>query len=200
MVRLQRLGNLRHIPAGEVAVDSIHQRRVVSHFRRHRAEQVADPLLVLDIHLEVAHHHDPAVGPDAFLSTAELPGLHVALHNVHAVLLVEGNAGNFVEAHHVVLANQSSLPVGHIDEHAGDGRLAAADQVGVGGDLLEKVALAGATRAKLDHVVVVLDERHHSQDKNVEVPGSSHRIGLKAHAAQQEIASNRRSQNRFRPL
>ena len=57
--------------------------------------------------------------------------------------------------------------------------------MGVGGDLLEKVALAGAARAKLDHVVVVLDERHHPQDQNVDVP-LGHRIGLKAHAPQQK--------------
>ena len=92
------------------------------------------------------------------------PGLHVALHDVHAVLLVEGNAGNFVEAHHVVLADQPALAVGVVHEHPGDGRLAAGDQMGVGGNLLEEMALAGAARAKLDHVVVVLDERHHAQD------------------------------------
>ena len=41
------------------------------------------------------------------------------------------------------------------------------------------------SRAKLDHVVVVLDERHHSQNEYVEVP-LAHRIRLKAHTPQQK--------------
>ena len=92
----------------------------------------------------------PPYGPDAFLAPAELAGLHVALHDVDAVLLVEGDAGDLVEADHIVLADQSALAVGIVDEHAGDGRLAAGDQMGIGRDLLEEVALAGAARAKLD--------------------------------------------------
>ena len=44
------------------------KRRVVPHLRRHRAEQVADPLLVLHVHVEVADHHDAAVGADALLA------------------------------------------------------------------------------------------------------------------------------------
>ena len=90
-------------------MDAVHQRRVIPHFRRHRAEQVANPLLVLHVHVEVADHDDAAVGPDALLAPAEFAGLHVALHDVHAVLLVEGDAGNFVEADHVVLADQAPL-------------------------------------------------------------------------------------------
>ena len=101
------------------------------------------------------------------LPAAELAGLHVALHDVHAVLLVEGDAGDFVEADDVVLADQAALAVGIVDEHARDRRLAAGDQVGVGRDLLEQVALAGASRAKLDHVVVALDERDHAEQHHV---------------------------------
>ena len=53
--------------------------------------------------------HDAAVGADALLAAAELAGLHVALHDVDAVLLVEGDAGDLVEADHVVLADQAAL-------------------------------------------------------------------------------------------
>ena len=48
-------------------------------------------------------------------------------------------------------------------EHLRDGRLTARNEVGIGGNLLEQVTLAGATRTKLDQVVVSLDEWHHSQ-------------------------------------
>jgi len=50
-------------------VDAVHERGVVAHFGRHRAKQVADALLVLDVHVEVPHHHDAAVGPDALAAT-----------------------------------------------------------------------------------------------------------------------------------
>ena len=43
------------------------------------------------------------------LPAAELAGLHVALHDVDAVLLVEGDAGDLVEADDVVLADQPAL-------------------------------------------------------------------------------------------
>ena len=45
---------LRDVPAREVGVDAVHERGVVAHLRRQRAEQVPDPLLVLDVHVEVA--------------------------------------------------------------------------------------------------------------------------------------------------
>ena len=65
-----------------------------------------------NIDVEVADHHDRAIGPDALLAAAELPGLHVALHDVDAVLLVEGDAGDLVEADDVVLADQPALTGG----------------------------------------------------------------------------------------
>ncbi len=109
MVGFNALVDLWHVPARQVAVDAVHQRRVIAHLGRHGTEQVADPLLVLHIHVEVADHHDRPVGADALLAPAEFPGFHVPLHDVDAVLLVEGDAGHFVEADHVVLAYQPTL-------------------------------------------------------------------------------------------
>ena len=37
----------------------------------------------------------------------------------------------------------------------------------VGRHLLEQMALAGAARPELDHVVVALDERNHAQQRHV---------------------------------
>lgn len=86
---------------------------------------MADTLLVADMHVEIADQHDAAVGPDAFAPPRELSGLHVALHNVHAVLLVEGDAGNLVEADNVVLTDEPALAVGHVDKHPRHRGLAA---------------------------------------------------------------------------
>ena len=48
------------------------------------------------------------------------------------------------------------------------------------------MALAGAARAKLDHVVVVLDERHHAQQQHIAL-ALGHLRRLQADAAQQKL-------------
>ena len=116
----------------------------------------------------------------------ELAGLHVALHDVDAVLLVEGDARDLVEADDVVLGDESALPGRVVDEHAGNGRLAARDQVGVRRDLLEQVRLAGATRAELDHVEVALDERDHAQQQDV-LFARGQLLRLEADRAEQKV-------------
>ena len=119
-------------------------------------------------------------------AAAELARRHVALHDVHAVLLVEGDAGDFVEADHVVLADQAALAGRIVHEHLGDGRLAAGDQVGIRRNLLEEMALAGSTRAKLDEVVVALDERDHAEEDDALGPFVQGRR-LQADRSQQEV-------------
>ena len=100
--------------------------------RRQRAEQVANALLLLDVNVEVADHGHAALRADALLATRELTGLHVALQDVHAVLLIEGDSGDLIETHHVVLAHEAALAVSVVDEHLRYGCPAAGDQVGVG--------------------------------------------------------------------
>ena len=78
-------------------MDTIHESGIVTHFRWHRAEQVANPLLVFNINIKIAHKYDTAIGTNTFLATAELARFHVPLHYVDAILLVKGNAGNFIE-------------------------------------------------------------------------------------------------------
>ena len=161
---------LREIPAGGKRVQPVHERRVAPHLRRQRAQQVADPLLLVHVHIEVANHHDAAIGPDIFLAAAELSAGHVALHDVDAVLLVEGDARYLVEADDVVLADQALLARGVVHEHLRYRRLAARDQVGVGRDLLKQMALAGAAGAEFDEVVVPLHEGHHPQKQHAGRP------------------------------
>ena len=73
------------------------------HLRRQGFQQVSNPLLVFDIDFKVTHEHQATVCPYAFPAPAEFPGLHVALHDVDAILLIEGDAGDFVEADDIVL-------------------------------------------------------------------------------------------------
>ena len=129
---------------------------------------MADALLVLNVDVKVAYQDDAAIRADTFLATTELARLHVALHDVHAVLLVEGDAGHLVKADHVVLTDQTSAALGGVlNEHLCHRRLATGNQVGIGRDLLEQMALAGATRAEFDKVVVALHKRNHAQEQRI---------------------------------
>ena len=84
--------DLGNIPSGQVAVDAVHEGGVVPHLGRHRPEQVSYPLLMLHVHVKISDHDDIAFGADTLPAARELARLHVAFHDVDAVLLVEGNA------------------------------------------------------------------------------------------------------------
>src|SRR5262245_5947782 len=111
------------VPTGQVRVDAVHESRVVTHFRGQRTEKVPNALLMLHVHFEVPHHDNAAIRANTLLPAAELAGLHVALHDVHAIFLIEGDARDFIEADDVVLANQSALTIRVVDEHSSYGGL-----------------------------------------------------------------------------
>lgn len=90
---------------------------VVAHFRRQWAQQMSNPLLLLDVHIEIADHHEAAVGANVFFAAAELSRRHVALHDVYAVFFIERDTRYLVKADHVVLTYQPPLPGRVIDEH-----------------------------------------------------------------------------------
>src|ERR1700730_967480 len=143
-------------------MDPVHERGVVAHLGRQRPEQMADALLVLHVDLEISDQDDRSIGPDALATARELAALHVALHDVDAVALIERDARDLIEAYHVVLADEARLAVRHVNETPRHGRLAAGNEMRVGGYLLEQMALAGPARPQLHHVVVALDKRNHA--------------------------------------
>lgn len=81
----------------------------LAHLGRHRPEEMAHPLLVLHVNVEGADHHDAAFSADTLATARELAGLHVTLHDVDAVLLVEGYARHLVETDNIVLADKPAL-------------------------------------------------------------------------------------------
>ena len=110
-------------------MDSIHERCVVAHLFRKWAEQVPDPLLVRNVDVKVADQDHAPERANALLAAAELSGLHVALEDVHAILLVEVDPADLIEADDVVLRDEALLPRSHVDEHPSDGRLATGHEV-----------------------------------------------------------------------
>lgn len=105
---------------------------IVAHLRGKWTEEMPYALLTLHIHVEVPNHHYTAVGADALLATTKLARLHVAFHDIHAVFLFEGHTGDFIEADDVVLAYQSPLPIGIVDEHTRNCGLTTGDEVSIG--------------------------------------------------------------------
>ena len=89
MIGKYLLVDFRDIPSRQVGMDSIHEGRIISHFLGHWPEQVAYSLLVFNIDIEVTNEYHASIRPDAFLAATKFAGLHVALHNVDAVLLVK---------------------------------------------------------------------------------------------------------------
>src|SRR5690606_12362993 len=99
-----------------------------------------------------------------------------------AVLLIERDARYLIKADDIVLTDKAALPIGVVHKHAGNGRLAARHEVGVRRDLLKEMTLTGPTRAELDDVVIVLDERDHPKQHYIPHPGRQRRR-LQAHAS-----------------
>ncbi|KQU32026.1 hypothetical protein ASG69_20960 [Rhodococcus sp. Leaf225] len=84
-----------------------------------------DALLVLNVDFEISDKDYSTLGSDAFPATTELPRLHVTLHYVDAILLIERDARYLVETHYVVLSNKTALATCVIDEHSCDSCLAS---------------------------------------------------------------------------
>src|SRR5664279_5584341 len=109
---------------------------------------MSNTLLVLDIHIEVSDHHDATFGPDTLAAPRELTRFHVALHDVDAVLLIEGDSRHLIKTHNVILANKATLTVGHIYKHSGDGSFTPGNKMSIRRHLLKQMALASSARAR----------------------------------------------------
>ena len=73
-------------------MDAVHKGGVIAHLWRERGPEQNDLCAAdvrPDINLEVADHNQAAKPANTFFAAAELPGFHVALHDVHTVLLIE---------------------------------------------------------------------------------------------------------------
>ena len=92
MIGEQVAAHLRDVPTGEIGLDAVHQRRVVTHLRRQRTEQVTNSLLVLHVNIKIPKQHDAALSPNAIATARKLARLHKPFHDVDAVFLVERHA------------------------------------------------------------------------------------------------------------
>src|ERR1019366_4584739 len=110
---------------------------VVPHLLWKRTKEVPSAQLLDNVNVKVPDHDDPAVRANALLAAAEFSGLHVALEDVDAFLGVERHAGYLIETDDVVLRDEPSPTCRVVDEHVGNCRFSARDEMGVWRHLLE---------------------------------------------------------------
>ena len=66
---------------------------------------MTDSLLVLNVDVKVTNQDNRAVRANALFAAGELSRLHIALHDVDAILLVEGHTRDLIKTDNVVLAH-----------------------------------------------------------------------------------------------
>ena len=186
MVGVGVVVGLLEFPAGDVGVDAVVECRV--HLLGHRVKQVRGADDGGDFAVDVADENNRALSSDDVAATAEGTVLHVALHDVHAALVGEVDAGRFIEGDHVPHADESTLTAGEVHEHLCRRRLAARDEVTVGAHLLINETLAGATWPQFDRIEIPLHERHQAQHVvQFPTPGVVRMVGLVAHRTHEEV-------------
>ena len=166
---------------------AVHEGGAVAHICGHGAKQMPDALLMLNINLEISNHYNAAKSTDALFATAKFPRLHVALHYVHAILLIKSHPRNLIKANNIVLAHQTLLAILIVDEHLCDRSFAARNKVGIRRHLLKEVTLTSAARAKFHYMEVIFHKRNHAQQHYIAC-ALPQRCRLQANAAQQQIA------------
>ena len=111
---------------------------------------------------DVADEYHRRISRYRILTASKRTRGHVVLHDLDAVILLERDAGNFVERDDIPVTNQTDRTAPHVVEQVGDRRLTAGDQNRARADLLIDVRLACALRPQLAAVVVVLNEGDHA--------------------------------------
>ena len=107
------------------------------YLNRQGSKQVADTLLMTNIHVEIANHHNTAVSTNTLLPAAEFARLHVVLHDDQPIFFIKRHPSNLIKTDHVILANQIALPCGIIYEHLLHSCFAAGNQMRIRRHLLE---------------------------------------------------------------
>ena len=75
------------LQAGRPAIMMSESKR--SDAERHWPKEMTDSLLMSDVDIEIADHHNATEPPYAFFATTELAGFHVAFQDVDAIFLIE---------------------------------------------------------------------------------------------------------------
>ena len=137
---------LRYLPAGNIAVHTVKERRVRSHFGREWVKKAGRFQQHIHALIDISDEDHRSGRGFFFLSTGKGAGRHIVLHDLNAVLVLEVDTGNLVERHAIPQANQAHGFSAHVVKQVRDGGLTAGNKDAVRGDFLVDMGFTSASR------------------------------------------------------
>ena len=137
---------LRYLPAGNIAVHTVEERCVRSHFGRERVKEAGCFQQHIHALIDVADKDHRSSRGFFFLSTGKGAGRHIVLHDLDAIFILEVDTGNLVERYAVPQANQAHSFSAHVVKQVRNGSLTAGNKDAVRGDFFVDMGFAGASR------------------------------------------------------
>ena len=137
---------LRYLPAGDIAVHTVEERCVRSHFGREWVKEAGRFQQHIHALIDVADEDHRSGRGFFFLSTGKGTGCHIVLHDLDAVFVLEIDTGNLVKRHAVPQADQADRFSAHVVKQIGNGSLTAGNKDAVRGDFFVDMGFAGASR------------------------------------------------------
>ena len=137
---------LRYLPTGNIAVHTVKERCVRSHFGREWVKEAGRFQQHIHALIDVADEDHRSGRGFFFLSTGKGAGCHIVLHDLDAVLVLEVDTGNLVERHAVPQADQAHGFSAHVVKQVRNRSLTAGNKDAVRGDFLVDMGFAGASR------------------------------------------------------
>ena len=153
---------LRYLPAGNIAVHTVEERCVRSHFGREWVKETGRFQQHIHALIDIADEDHRSGCGFFFLATGKGAGRHIVLHDLDAVFVLEVDTGNLVKRHAVPQADQADRFSAHVVKQVRNGSLTAGDKDAVRGDFFIDVGFAGASRTQLTEVEVVFHKRQHT--------------------------------------
>ena len=134
----------------------------VDHRLGKRSKKMAGLHKCIDRLIDVADKDHTGRRRYRIATSCERSGCHVVLHDLDAILVLEGNTCNFVKSDQIPHPHKPDLAAAHVVEQVCNGCLTARNQNAVRAAFFVDMAFAGAARPQFTDIVVVLDEGDHS--------------------------------------
>lgn len=107
---------LRDLPAGDIAVHTIQECRISTHFTRERIKQAGCFEQHIHTLIDIAYKDHTGRSRLFLFATSKGSGSHVVLHDLDAVFVFEVDASNLVKGHTIPQANEADCLAAHIVE------------------------------------------------------------------------------------
>ena len=137
---------LRNFLAGDIAVHTIQECRIGTHFTRERLKQTGGFKQHIHTLIDIAYKDHTGRSRLFLFATSKGAGSHVVLHDLDAVFVLEVDACNLVKGHAIPQANEADCLSAHVVEQVCYRGLTTGYKDAVRGYFFIQMALAGTTR------------------------------------------------------